>query len=135
MTSKTPDEWAAFRTRTGEFKQWLHTIHYGHNATGDIRPMTVWAPLPWVWHDKPDGGVLLAMANLGILDKCPGDWSRMRTSARNIRAVSGNVYWVLCRTPGIEPLKQFLASARRRHVTTEDMIAEFDRKRVLFRKQ
>jgi len=134
VISKTPDEWAAFKTRRGEFKQWLHTIHYGQLGNGDrdIRPLTVWAPLPWVWHENPDGGALLAMANLGILEKCPGDWPRVRT--RNIAAISGNVYWVLCRTAGIEPLKQFLEMSRRQHLTTMDMIAEFDRKRVLFRK-
>lgn len=94
--------------------------------------MVVWAPLPWLWHEKPDGQFMMSIGNLGMFPKLPGDWGRIKKM--DVRAVSGNVYWALTPSPSAVTMQTFLGAARRRNMRVEDMIAEFDRERVLFRK-
>lgn len=125
------DPWLKHRLPSGDFAQWMHTWHYGTNEHGEKRPLVTWVPLPWVWDEKPDGHFMIAIANLGMMEKLPGDWGRMRNM--RVKTDGSNVYYALLHHPGAGALQEFLTALRKRHVRVEDVVAHLDQHNVLFR--
>ena len=89
-------EFQKFRHPNGVFKHWLHTWRYsrlqGLNSAFPVTQYTeYWAPLPWLWHEEPDGETLTAMYHIGYLKLCPGAWPTWTPAARGPYTVYGKL--------------------------------------------
>lgn len=127
------DPWSEFRKDNGEFRKWLHIWSYTGAYMGTDPSLHFPYPaLPWVIREPLSGDLLMAMQNLGMIERWPGEWPRF--DFRYIQRKHLPVYAMVLPTASIGHVVRHLRKVELQCASHAEYMERLNRRYVLFPK-